>query len=198
MKQTDRLRRVAAAPAGAATAAAETARVLQERARLLARPSERDRTGETLSVLAFTLGGERYALETRHLREILRPTPVAPVPGLPEYVLGVTSLRGEILAVVDLRILLGLPAGPASDRARLIVLGDRFAEFAIVAEAIEEAAVIPVRDLTASSAALWGTGREVVRGITPQAWIVLDASALLSDRRLFFDPPHDLEPEDRR
>ena len=179
----------------AGTDADASRRVLEERARNLARAT-RDATirEDVLSVVVFTLGAERYALEARWLREILRTAEVTPVPGLPDYLVGVANLRGEILAVVDPRRLFGIDAADAAARPRVIVIGEAFAEFGLLADEVDEVTAIPSADVDPASLSAAGPGRELIRGITRDAVVVLDAAALLSDPRLVFDRPKEAGP----
>src|SRR5437870_3271979 len=83
--------------------------ILEERARLLARvPPQAAPAAAVTEVLIFALGDERYALETVHIWEVARPGEVTPLPGAPGHLVGVTNLRGQILALFDLRQLFGL------------------------------------------------------------------------------------------
>src|SRR6185369_15122442 len=60
--------------------------VMEERARTLAQvPPEAPAAAEVLEVVTFDLAGERYAIETRHTREVVRFTEPTPVPGAPEF-----------------------------------------------------------------------------------------------------------------
>lgn len=75
-------------------------------------------------LLAFELFGEAYAVDIQLIREIVRVPPITEVPRAPADVLGVMSLRGEVLPVFDLRRRLGLPPSEEepSKRARVLVL----------------------------------------------------------------------------
>jgi purine-binding chemotaxis protein CheW len=74
-------------------------------------------------LLAFHLAGGRYALPVERVREIARMRPITPVPRLPAAVLGVTSLRGEIVQVIDLRRRLGIePAAESGVAGRIVVV----------------------------------------------------------------------------
>lgn len=73
-------------------------------------------------LLSFALDASPYALPVERVREIVRMRPVTPVPGVPADVLGVISLRGEIVQVVDLKLRLGLPAAEPGPRARIVVV----------------------------------------------------------------------------
>ncbi|MEZ5365126.1 MAG: chemotaxis protein CheW [Bryobacterales bacterium] len=59
--------------------------------------------------IVFGLHGARYAVSIRSVLELDRLSPITPVPNTPEFVLGVTNVRGEVVSVIDLRRLLGFP-----------------------------------------------------------------------------------------
>src|SRR5438105_3118501 len=81
-----RLARVLAATEGAVRLSPERARaVMDERARTLARaPVSAPDAAEILEVVTFPIANERYALETRHVREVARVTDCTAVPGAPD------------------------------------------------------------------------------------------------------------------
>jgi purine-binding chemotaxis protein CheW len=60
-------------------------------------------------VLAVDSGGSRFALHLRDVQEILVPRPVSRIFRAPDAVRGVMNLRGDVLPVLDLRLLLELP-----------------------------------------------------------------------------------------
>ncbi len=72
--------------------------------------------------LAFDVGDTIYAVAIERVREILRMRPITPVPRVPEMVVGVISIRGEIVEVLDLRRRLGLSAIEANRRTRIVVV----------------------------------------------------------------------------
>lgn len=71
--------------------------------------------------LAFTLADEVYGIELRRIREILSPPPLTPVPRAPHDVLGVCSVRGLLVTVVDLRRRLRLAEGVPGRRTRILL-----------------------------------------------------------------------------
>jgi purine-binding chemotaxis protein CheW len=71
----------------------------------------------------FRLGGSRYALDATCVREALTVSQIVPVPLTPAWMLGLTSLRGTPLPVVDLEALLGLGgSGPRGSAVQALVL----------------------------------------------------------------------------
>lgn len=69
--------------------------------------------GELRNVIVFAVGGERYALELRWVREVVSLGFVTSVPTGPAALGGVCNLHGTILPVLDLGALLGGPLGPS-------------------------------------------------------------------------------------
>lgn len=59
-------------------------------------------------VLGMRVGPELYGISIENITEIHKLTPVTFVPGAPGHILGVTSLRGQIAPVVNLRQILGV------------------------------------------------------------------------------------------
>jgi len=71
----------------------------------------------------FRLGGARYALDAAAVREALTVSQVVPVPLTPPWLLGLTSLRGAPLPVVDLLALLDLRAvAPLAPAMQVLVI----------------------------------------------------------------------------
>ncbi len=67
-------------------------------------------TLETTQYLTFTLGDEVFALEISKVREVLDYTTITKIPRMPEFLSGVINLRGNVVPVVDMRLLLGMNA----------------------------------------------------------------------------------------
>lgn len=78
-------------------------------------------TTQELELLSFQLGAEEYAVMVDDVREVLKLRELTDVPNTPEYILGVTSLRGTMLTVIDLGRRLGLAPGVRDERTRIIV-----------------------------------------------------------------------------
>jgi purine-binding chemotaxis protein CheW len=78
------------------------------------------------------VGHEHYALPVEHVLEVAEPGEIAPVPGAPRQVIGVRNLRGQIVPVVSLARLFGLPEEKA-ERIVVAEAGGRRAGLAVEA-----------------------------------------------------------------
>jgi purine-binding chemotaxis protein CheW len=185
----ERLSRAAAALEEAHRLTPERAReILEERARAVARvPAEALAADALIEVVRFGLADEKYAIETDCVREILRVKEITPLPGTPDFLVGITNVRGQILGVFDLRRYFGIPAPDGTDRSRVIVLGRERVEFGVLVDFVDEIALLRIDALKEPPGSVAGIAREYVRGVTADALIVLDGAVLINDSRLYID-----------
>lgn len=88
-------------------------------------------------VVVVRLGGCRYALAMPAVAEVGRPPGLTRVPGLPAWLAGVANWRGRVLAVLDLRPLLGAEAAPLGRRGRLVVLSVDGVNVGLLADGVD-------------------------------------------------------------
>lgn len=93
----------------------------------LKRSRQADR-GPRTEYLAFLLGGDVYAAPVALIREILKPPPLTPVPRAPYATLGIVSVRGQLVTVIDLRRRLRVAEAPISRRARILLVDGEMGE----------------------------------------------------------------------
>jgi purine-binding chemotaxis protein CheW len=162
------------------------AMVLEERARRLAQPLAVARSSlAALDVLVFMLSGECHCIETRYVQEVVRFGGLTPVPGVSDVVAGLANLHGQILVVFDLRRLFGLAAQDVTDASRIVVCGDPQPDLGLLADSVSDVVCLPTEAILADGRSEDRRVDNPVRGITRDAMIVLDGSALVTDRRLF-------------
>ncbi|WP_369601765.1 chemotaxis protein CheW [Hahella sp. SMD15-11] len=75
-----------------------------------------------LQYVTFKLDHETYGINVMQIQEVLRYTEIAPVPGAPDYVLGIINLRGNVVTVIDTRKRFGLDEAEVTDHTRIVVL----------------------------------------------------------------------------
>jgi purine-binding chemotaxis protein CheW len=152
------------------TAAADrafTERVLAERARVLAQPVVTEVAVPTIDLVQFSAGSERYAIAAPFVQRFERLGRITPLPGAARHFSGVINVHGALLALIDLRVLLG--GAPCANAAFAIVIGRERAEFALVAETLLDMRAEPAEGL---------------RNVLPDGTAVLDGNALIADPRL--------------
>jgi purine-binding chemotaxis protein CheW len=160
----------------------EAARILEARARLLARePETGESRGPSLEVVEFTLADESYAIGSSHVREVVPLRALTPLPGTPEFVLGLINVRGEICSVVDIKRFLGLPQAGITDLHRLIVVEGAGMFFGLLADSVSGVRSLELADVRPPPPTLTGIQSRYLMGVTAQRVIVLDGERLLTD-----------------
>lgn len=115
----------------------------------------------------FRLAGNSYALPVEHVAEVLRPAPITRVPMAVPAVRGLLHLRGEIITVLDLAQVLGLPA--CDERARPhIIVRDGGRSVSLLVDAIGDVQRHALKDIQPSPGTLSAAIRELVTGAIPQ------------------------------
>ena len=87
-------------------------------------------------VLIVTAGERACALPVHHVAETMRPLPVEPVAGTPQYVRGLSVIRGAPVPVVDLSSLLESRAGGTSSTARFVTVKADDRRFALAVDSV--------------------------------------------------------------
>ena len=75
-----------------------------------------------LQWVTFKLADETYGINVMQVQEVLRVTEIAPVPGAPNYVMGIINLRGNVVTVIDTRIRFNLNATEMDDSTRIVII----------------------------------------------------------------------------
>lgn len=145
---------------------------------------------ELLECVTFVLGGETYAFETGFASEVIRVPKLIRIPGVQGLITGIFNLRGEIIAAMDIRPFLGIPAVLLSAAARIIVIkGDNFTT-GIIVESVRGVHPLPLDHFEAVVKSVDPTAREFLRGqinLDGEMMILLDIKRLLASPALIAD-----------
>jgi purine-binding chemotaxis protein CheW len=101
-------------------------------------------SGKKDYMLTFRINEEVYGIEIEKVKELVRydiKKPPKTVPDVPEYIIGVVNIRGEIIPVLDIRKRMALPEIPYTSFHVIIILESRGMAVGLIADEVEE--VIP-------------------------------------------------------
>lgn len=133
----------------------------------------------------FVLDDTTYAVPMQNVLELQRLPRITPLPSVSEWLRGVTNLRGEVLSVVDLRSLLGLPAAESHVSQRLIVVRSTLEDIATgwIVDRVIGVRRLAAEDVQPSSTLTTGAAMRFVSGIVDcedHLVAVLDVNRVLS------------------
>lgn len=132
---------------------------------------------ESVHVLIFTLGTERYAVNVRHVVLVKDQVHPTRVPGVPDFFRGVMNLRGQIITVLDLRRYFDLPLDDLDTADEVVVVEVDAFRMGLLCDHIEDVTRIAHRDLSA-------VDFRYARGVTADRIVLLDLPTLLDNERL--------------
>ena len=177
--------------------------ILSERAARLSERLDEEDLGEQMSLLLIQLGSELFGLDARSVDRVQPVEQLTRVPRVPEWVRGVTNLRGRLVSVVDLVRFFGLPDRSQANgngeqgQQYLVVVKMAEMEVALLASSVLSVEDIPTGGLKEAEGMVRGLRAEYVLGIaerspdrvqtnggTSDLIVVLDLQALLGDDRL--------------
>jgi purine-binding chemotaxis protein CheW len=160
-------------------------RLLKARAKALSQEIIQEDAGQQyLEVVEFRLVGEVYGIETSYIREVYPLKELVPVPGTPPFFLGITSVRGQILSVIDIKRLFNLPDKGLTELDKIVIVRNGEVELGIRADVILGMRSIPQGDIQPSLPTLAGIREKYLSGITKDAVIMMDIQKLLKDESL--------------
>jgi chemotaxis signal transduction protein len=138
-------------------------------------------TGD-LQIVNFTVGDVNYGVPVEQVREVRDVQAVTPVPGAPSYIEGVTNLRGQIIAVMDLRKRLNIEEAEGGGE-KIIVIELGKAAVGVVVDTVTEVSTIAGADIERNMQAtkrlddyLVGVGKQGENLI-----VILDLAKIISD-----------------
>ncbi len=141
--------------------------------------------GPVREFLVFGLAGELYGVELTGIKEILSPPPITPVPRAPSEVVGVCSVRGLLVTVLDLRRRLRLEERPLGRRTRiLLATADAGEVTGLLVDEVRQVVRLAESEIEVAAQALGGDLAEHVLGVGRPGGvflILLDLNAIVKD-----------------
>ncbi|RMF02180.1 MAG: chemotaxis protein CheW [Chloroflexi bacterium] len=134
-------------------------------------------------IVVFKLGREFYGVEIAAVEGIIKMQAITSVPKSPEFVEGVTNLRGTVLPVVDMRKRFGLPAAEETKETRIIVVEMNGLTVGMVVDAVNEVLRVPVEDIEPPSPMVATVDSAFITGIakvSDRLIILLDLAKVLT------------------
>lgn len=97
--------------------------------------------------IIFRLLQNHYSIESSKIKEILKRSKITPLPFSPPFISGVTTFRGNILSVTDLKRILGLAREEDREGMKVIVVESRTMETGILVDEVIDSVEVSVKQI---------------------------------------------------
>jgi len=139
---------------------------------------------EIIQWVTFRLDNEKYGIRVMQVQEVLRITEIAPVPGAPNYVLGIINLRGNVVTVIDSRKRFGLSEAEADDSTRIVIIEAEKHVVGILVDSVAEVVDLRTSEIDAAPNVGNDESSKYIQGVSSkdkELLILVDVNKLLSD-----------------
>ena len=147
--------------------------------------------------LVFILDAQDFAIPIRHVVDIINVQPITRVPNTPEYVKGITNLRGKVIPIVDVLTRFGKQHIEYNERTCIIVVEYKGASVGMIIDSVSEVVSIREENISPPPSFSDSTQAKFIQGIgrTDDASVrlILDFLAVLEDSMYMYA---DAESED--
>jgi len=143
-----------------------------------------DGTDEVLQWVTFQLESETYGINVMQVREVLRYSEIAPVPGAPDHVIGIINLRGNVVTVIDTRSRFGLMPGEISDNTRIVIIEADKQVIGILVDSVAEVVYLRSSEIDTTPSVGTEESSKFIQGVSNrdgELLILVDLNKLLSD-----------------
>jgi len=137
--------------------------------------------------VTFELDNEVYGISVSEVREVLRYSDIAPVPGAPSFVVGIINLRGNVVTVIDTRSRFGLTKVEVNDDTRIIIIDIEDQEVGILVDSVAEVVDLDANAIEAAPNVGNEDTSRYIKGVTSMEGnllILVDVNKLLTDEEI--------------
>lgn len=134
--------------------------------------------------VTFRLGEETFGINVMQVQEVLRMTEIAPVPGAPDYVLGIINLRGNVVTVMDTRKRFGLDQKESDDSTRIVIIEAGEQVVGILVDSVAEVVYLKQSDIESAPQVGNNESSRYIQGVANRdegLLILVDIDKLLTD-----------------
>lgn len=137
-----------------------------------------------LQWVTFRLENETYGINVMQVQEVLRYSEIAPVPGAPQYVLGIINLRGNVVTVIDTRQRFGLATSDTTDQTRIVIIEAENQVVGILVDAVAEVVYLRQSEIETTPNVGNEESAKFIQGVchkNDELLILVDLEKLMSD-----------------
>lgn len=102
----------------------------------------------SIQYIVVKIGTEQYGIDIKYVDNIVRMQKITRVPKIQPYIKGVINLRGEVIAVMSIRLKMNLSVDEYTNSSRIIILKlDQQSEIGIIVDEVKEVVTLETSEI---------------------------------------------------
>jgi len=118
-----------------------------------------------LRVVVFKMADHEYVVDVAQMQEIIRPTELMQMDGVPEYVEGLVKRRGRIVPILDLRKRLNRRVNPPTPETCVLIAKLPIGPVGFLVDSASELMWVKTRDFEVPSQVIAGVDQAYIQGV---------------------------------
>jgi len=143
--------------------------------------------GKIIELIVFNLGEEEFGADIDQVREIITVEKITSIPDSPNFIKGVTNVRGEIAVVIDLATRFSLPRKSEVENKHIVITEQEKNLFGLMVDQVTEVQRIPEKVIKATPKLVSRIDRIYISGVLTlenRLIILLDLAKVLLEQEL--------------
>lgn len=140
-----------------------------------------------IQLVIFRLEDESFGTDINQVREIVSVGPVTPIPDSPDFIKGVTNIRGEIIIVIDLKERFSLPSNNPVESKHIVITGQDGNLYGVLVDEVTEVLRVSRADVKTTPHLITKIDRSYISEVIileDRLIMVLDFRKVLSEEEL--------------
>ncbi len=142
---------------------------------------------QLVQLIVFRTGNEEFCVPIDDVQEIIKIGKITPIPDAPSFIQGLINVRGDIVAIIDVKARFSLPNLGDSVCKHIIITQQSSGLFGLMVEEVLEVLRVKKTDINTKPSILLKIHEKFVSGVVVydnRLIILLDLSGVLSEQEL--------------
>src|SRR5690625_4971286 len=138
---------------------------------------------EISKVIVFQLKNQQYGVDIQQIRSIEKLQNITQVPNTSDFIKGVINLRGEVIAIIDLRERLNISVTDITDQTRILIVSVNGVQIGLIVDSATDVLDVNPASIDPSPEIVGDIDVTFVKGVAKlenKLLILLDLARVLS------------------
>ncbi|WP_454781746.1 chemotaxis protein CheW [Legionella sp. WA2022007384] len=142
---------------------------------------------QVVQLIVFRAGNEEFCIPISDAQEIIKVVPITPLPDSPYFMRGLINVRGDIVAIIDIKTLFSLPSLNNENPKHIIITKQKSGIFGLIVDEVVEVLRVNSADINQNPSSIVNIHEKYVGGIVVyenRLIILLNLSGILAQEEL--------------